>query len=96
VRHLRRDISIFGAQHHHRQFLGAPGRSSTENQMSKQDESAALSAIELMRIAPMPEAAKLAGVSEKTLLRNFRDRIVKISPRRQGMRVKDALMLKRP
>jgi hypothetical protein len=52
-----------------------------------------LSAIQALRIAPLPEAAALAGISVWTLKRRFRDRIIQISPRRQGMRVCDALQL---
>ena len=52
-----------------------------------------LSALELQRIAPMGEASHLSGVSEDTLRRHHPDKIVKLSPRRDGMRVGDALML---
>jgi hypothetical protein len=52
-----------------------------------------LSPLEALRIAPLEEAAALAGVSVMTLKRRFRDRIIQISLRRQGMRVCDALML---
>jgi hypothetical protein len=52
-----------------------------------------LSPLEALRIAPLEEAAQLAGVSTATLRRRFRDRIIQISLRRQGMRVADALML---
>jgi hypothetical protein len=47
----------------------------------------------LERIAPLEEAARLRGVSEDTLKRTDRDRIIKLSPRRLGMRVRDALLL---
>jgi hypothetical protein len=52
-----------------------------------------LSALELQRIAPLQEAARLAGVSIDTLKRRHRDKILQLSERRQGMRVRDALML---
>jgi hypothetical protein len=52
-----------------------------------------LSALELLRVAPMDEASRLAGASEDTLRRHHSDKIVKVSPRRDGMRVVDALML---
>ena len=42
---------------------------------------------------PDPPAAELAGVSEDTLRRRRPDKIIQLSPRRQGMRVKDALMM---
>jgi hypothetical protein len=52
-----------------------------------------LSPLEALRIAPLEEAAQLAGVSVMTLKRRFSDRIIQITLRRQGMRVCDALML---
>jgi hypothetical protein len=52
-----------------------------------------LSALDLERIVPLPEAAKLSSVSEDTLKRRHRDKIIQISDRRLGMRVKHALML---
>ena len=50
-------------------------------------------AVELQRIAPLPEAAHLSGLSEDTLRRRHPDKIIKLSPRRVGMRVGDALAL---
>ncbi len=52
-----------------------------------------LSALELARIARLPEASRLSGLSEDTLRREHRDKFVKLSDRRVGMRVRDALML---
>lgn len=49
--------------------------------------------IELERIAPIAEAERLSGLSAATLCRLFPNKIVRLSPRRIGMRVKDALML---
>lgn len=49
--------------------------------------------LELLRIAPMPEASRISSASEDNLCRNHRDKIVHISPRRIGMRVFDALMI---
>jgi hypothetical protein len=51
--------------------------------------------IELLRIAPLPEAAQLRGVSVRTLKRNDPHLIIQVSKRRQGMRVGDALGVKR-
>jgi hypothetical protein len=56
-------------------------------------EFARVSAIELQRIAPLAEAARLAGVSVDTLQRHHQDKILQLSPRRLGMRVRDALSL---
>jgi hypothetical protein len=55
-----------------------------------------LSAIELARIAPLAEAARLSGLSEDSLRRNYRHKLIELGPRRLGMRVRDALMLHEP
>jgi len=60
--------------------------------MSNPDQ-ARLTAIELLRIVPLVEAARLAGVSVDTLQRHHADKVVRVSERRVGMRVRDALML---
>jgi hypothetical protein len=52
-----------------------------------------LSPLELERIAGMPEASHLSGLSEDSLRRHYPDKLIDLSPRRQGMRVRDALML---
>jgi hypothetical protein len=54
-----------------------------------------LTPLELKRVAPMREASELSGLSEDSLKRHHRDKIINLSPRRQGMRVEDALMLSR-
>jgi len=56
-------------------------------------EEAKLTALELNRIAPMPECEHLSSCSEDTLRRYHGDKIIKLSPRRDGMRVRDALMI---
>lgn len=52
------------------------------------------SPIELNRIVPMDEASQLSSLSEDTLRREHADKIVHLSPRRDGMRIGHALMLK--
>jgi hypothetical protein len=52
------------------------------------------SALELNRIARMPEAAQLSGLSEDSLKRNHSDKILRLGPRAIGMRVGHALQLK--
>jgi hypothetical protein len=47
----------------------------------------------LARIVSLREAAQLAGCSEDTLKRRHSSKIVRISPRRLGMRIRDALLL---
>ena len=47
----------------------------------------------LVRIVCLREAAQLAGCSEDTLKRRHPEKIIRLSPRRLGMRVRDALFL---
>ena len=47
----------------------------------------------MLRVVPIREAAAIAGVSEDTLRRTRADKIIQISPRRRGMRVRDALLI---
>jgi hypothetical protein len=49
--------------------------------------------LRLKRIASLAEVAQLTGLSVDTLKRNYRDRIIRLSPRRVGMRIEDALQL---
>jgi hypothetical protein len=49
--------------------------------------------LELNRIAGLAECERLSGLSRDTLVRRYPDKILKLSPRRLGMRVKDALLL---
>ena len=53
-----------------------------------------LPALELLRLAPMDEAARLSSLSPDTLEREHSDKVKKLSKRRNGMRVLDALMLR--
>jgi hypothetical protein len=64
-------------------------------QLIMQEQTTALSSLELERIAPLAEASKLSSLSPDTLVRQHSDKIIRLSPRRSGMRVKDALMLAR-
>jgi len=49
--------------------------------------------LELQRIVNLQEASRLSGMSPDTLKRRHSERIIQLSPRRLGMRVKDALQL---
>ncbi len=49
--------------------------------------------LEPMRVVMLPEVAKLLGISVSTVIRNYGDRIIRISPRRRGMRVRDILAI---
>lgn len=51
------------------------------------------SKLELERIVSLREAATLRGCSIDSIKRNDADKIITISPRRRGMRLRDALML---
>jgi hypothetical protein len=61
---------------------------------SKLAELPKLSALELHRIAAMPEAEHLSSLSEDTLTREYADYIITLSKRRRGMRVGHALQIK--
>jgi hypothetical protein len=54
----------------------------------------AISATELLRICSMEEAARLSGLSPDTLRRHHADKVRKLSPRRNGVRLVDALLLR--
>jgi hypothetical protein len=49
--------------------------------------------VERLRIIPLAEAARLAGLSEDGLRRHHAEKLIRLSPRRIGMRLADALML---
>jgi hypothetical protein len=49
--------------------------------------------IELMRIVSIPEASRLSGLSHDSLQRHYADKIIHLSERRRGMRLRDALLL---
>ena len=50
--------------------------------------------IELLRIVEMEEAAHLSSLSADTQVREHADKILKLSSRRNGMRVAHALMIR--
>jgi hypothetical protein len=50
---------------------------------------------ELDRIITLREAEKISTLSPDSWKRNHPDKIVKLSPRREGVRIGDALMLGR-
>jgi hypothetical protein len=51
---------------------------------------------ELHRVVNLKEASRLSGLSVDSIKRHHSDKIIDLSPRRRGMRVRDALMLARP
>jgi hypothetical protein len=52
-----------------------------------------LTKLELERIAPLDEAANLRGVHPDTLKETDKDKLIRVSERRWGMRVKHALKI---
>jgi hypothetical protein len=50
--------------------------------------------LELERIISLQEAEKVSDLSPDSWKRHHRDKLVKLSPRRLGVRLKHALMLK--
>ena len=52
-----------------------------------------LSALELERVLTMPEVVSLTGLSDDTLKRAHSDKIIQLSKRRRGMKVKHAIAL---
>jgi len=48
---------------------------------------------ELNRVIPLQQAAEIRGVSVDTIRRRFPEIIVQLSPRRIGVRLRDALNL---
>jgi hypothetical protein len=48
---------------------------------------------ELDRILPLEQAAEVSSLSADTIKRRYRDKLIRLSPRRLGMRLRDALML---
>jgi hypothetical protein len=50
------------------------------------------SARELETIIPVSEAAKLRGISRDTFIRHYPDLIRKLSTRRNGVKLRDALL----
>jgi hypothetical protein len=53
-----------------------------------------LTALDLERLVSVPEAARLRGVSPTTIRRYHRDKIVKVSPNREGIPLKDVFQIK--
>ena len=61
--------------------------------MSKRaaDHAQLLAGIEAQRVVPLKEASRLAGVSIDTLRKHYRNLIVRVGPKRVGMRLGDVL-----
>jgi len=52
-----------------------------------------LSALELERVAPLAEVVTLTGLSEDSLRRHYASLIRHLSPRRVGMKLRDAITI---
>jgi hypothetical protein len=62
----------------------APAMSNSDNK---------LPLVERLRIVSLAEAARLAGISADGLRRHHSEKLIRLSPRRVGMRQGDALMI---
>jgi hypothetical protein len=49
--------------------------------------------LELERVIPLSEAVELTSISRDGLLRHHHDKIVRLSPRRVGMKLRDAIAI---
>jgi hypothetical protein len=49
--------------------------------------------LELERVLPLPEVEKITSLSHDSLKRRHRNKIVRLSPRRVGMKLRDALAI---
>jgi hypothetical protein len=76
--------------HHHAEPLASVGETSFRT------TSELLSGLEGMRIVSLPEAARLNDLSVDTIRRRFPHLILKLSDKRVGMRLRDALSLATP
>jgi hypothetical protein len=57
------------------------------------DQEPQLSPLELLRVASLPEVKRLTGLSADTIKKHHGAKLVRVSPRRIGMRVKDVLAI---
>jgi hypothetical protein len=75
--------------------LSTPVLNAQEHQMSTpvDDDFKLPPALELDRIITFQEAEKVSSLSADAWKRNHPDKIVELSPRRRGIRLRDALML---
>jgi hypothetical protein len=55
-----------------------------------------LAGLEGERIISLPEVSRLAGISTDTIKRRFSSKILRLSDKRLGMRLRDALNLAQP
>jgi hypothetical protein len=60
------------------------------------DQEPQLSPLELMRVAGMAEIERLTGLSHDVITKHYADKLVRVSPRRIGMRIKDVLAIAVP
>jgi hypothetical protein len=49
--------------------------------------------LELERVLALGEVERITGISKDTLQRHHADKIVRLSPRRRGMKLRDALAI---
>jgi len=63
-------------------------------EQSKPDPLHGLTTLERLRVASLDEAEHLSGLSKETIRRHHSALIINLSPRRQGIRIQDALTLR--
>jgi hypothetical protein len=63
--------------------------------MSADDDFKLSPELELKRIVTLQKAEEVSSLSVDSLKRHHRDKLVELSPRRLGMRLGDALMLRK-
>ena len=64
--------------------------------MSPDDDFKLSPDLELQRIITLQEARNISSLSSNSWKRHHSDKIIEMSPRRLGVRLRDALMLKPP
>jgi hypothetical protein len=53
-------------------------------------------ALELERVCEPPEAERLSTLSWDTIERHYADKVIHLSPRRRGMKLRDVISLRMP
>jgi hypothetical protein len=55
-----------------------------------------LEGLEGERVIPLPEAGRMNSISVDTIMREHSDKVVRVSPGRLGMKLKDVLAIAQP
>ena len=87
VSHMRLAVRLLRKEH-------GCASAAQEVSMPADDDVKLLPRLELDRIISLQAAKKLSSLSPDSWKRNHPDKVVELSPRRYGIRLRDALMLK--